>query len=141
VPASNDTQAQNPTQLTSVATGASAAIPAPDLESFSPIRVLVLVIGILVVPGILLRLIFKFGAAKRQRICVESEYGKRWSESFSHNWAPTTFEGTGLTPPIVPVEPARQPVDAEQLLRAILRELEQSAGRAMPDPVRASSRG
>jgi hypothetical protein len=28
----------------------------------------------------------------------------------------------------VPVEPARQPVDAEQLLRTILRELEQSAG-------------
>jgi hypothetical protein len=140
-PASNDAQPQTPIQLASVATIAPAAIPAPDPESFSPIRVLFLVIGILVVPGILLRLVFKFFAATRLRIFAEREDRKKWSESVSRNCAPATFDETDLPLPLVPMEPVRQPVDAEQLLRTILRELERSAGRAMPDPVSADSRG
>ena len=141
VPASNDDQPQNPVQLASATAIAPPAIAAAEAGPFSPVRVLILVIGVLFVSGILLRLIFKFGAATRQRIYAEREDGKRWSESVSRNSAPATFHGTDLTPPPVSVEPAREPVDAEQLLRTILRELEKSARKAMPDPVSAGSQG
>ena len=87
-----------------------------------------------------------FEAARRAKLhwvlpYAEREKGKRWSESVSRNSAPATFHGTDLTPPPVSVEPAREPVDAEQLLRTILRELEKSARKAMPDPVSAGSQG
>ena len=135
----NETPAQNAAQLAPVAAVAPAATPAPDPEAFTPMRVLLLVIGILVVPGILLRLIFKFGASTRRRIHADREDRKKWSDSVARNWAPTPFD-TSEVPPLAPMEPINQVVDAEQLLRKILRELERSAVGVMPDPVSGGSR-
>ena len=135
----NETAAQNATQLAAIAAVAPAATPAPDPEAFTPMRVLLLVIGILVVPGILLRLIFKFGASTRRRIHADREDRKKWSDSVARNWAPTPFD-TSEIPPLAPMQPINQVVDAEQLLRKILRELERSAVGIMPDPASGGSR-
>ena len=134
-----DGKGQNPTRLAALASAApvaAAVIPASESDTLTPFRILLLFIGIIVVPGILLPLIFRFGASIRKKISADEEDRKNWRDSVTHNWAPSKFDAEA--PALVPRKPIPQsietPIDPEQLLRKILRELEQAAVKTVAEP-------
>jgi hypothetical protein len=140
-----DGRPQNATRLAALAPAVSAApavIPVSESATFTPFRMLLLLlfVGIIIIPGILLRLIFKFGVSTRKRIQADRADRKNWRDSVERNWAPSTFD-VAEVPPLVPRAPVIQSVDPEQLLRKILRELEHNAAKAMPDAAHGGSRG
>lgn len=133
--ASNETNVQPETPLDSLAL---ATTPVQDPATITPLRVLLLVVGLLIVPGILLRLIFKFGASTPRRVDA-GRYGKKRSDRFARKWLPAAFHPMEV-PPLAPIEPADQTVAVEQLLRKILWELDRGATRPLPDPMNGGSR-
>ena len=68
-----DGKAQNSPRLAAVASVLSPASPAASESDFlTPFRMLLLFLGVIIVPGILLPLIFKFGASARKNISKAS---------------------------------------------------------------------
>ena len=127
---SNEASVQDDTPLMAAA---PAAAPAPDAATVTPLRVLLLVAGILIIPGILLRMIFKFGATTRRRLYADRA-GRKRHDGVVSRWAATTFGATAVRPrgPTMPESP---PAEAEQLLRKILWELERGAAMPTPGPL------
>jgi hypothetical protein len=141
--ASNEVAApfeQPQVQPNPVAPAAAAPVAAavPDHETFTPFRMVLLAIGILFVPGVVLRLIFKFGASTRQRIYAHRQ-DKKWSDNLVPRWASAKYNAAEV-PPLEPMKPLNQVIDAEQLLRKILRELDRSTSMPMPDALSSGSR-
>jgi hypothetical protein len=144
VPNVADGRTQNTTRLAAVASAVPAApavVPVSESATFTPFRILLLLlfIGIIIIPGILLRLIFKFGVSTRKRIQADRADRKNWRDNVERNWAPSAFDAAAA-PPLAPRSPVIQPIDPEQLLRKILRELEHNAAKAMPDAAHGGSR-
>ncbi|MEA2982690.1 MAG: hypothetical protein QOF09_4513 [Alphaproteobacteria bacterium] len=132
---SNETVAQSEAPLDSLAL---AAAPTQDSATITPLRVLLLVVGLLIVPGVMLRMIFRFGASPRRRMYAGGHDNKR-GDGVARNWAPAPFAPTEA-PPLAPVEPLDRTVAVEQLLRKILWELDRGAVEPMPDPVNGDLR-
>ena len=120
-----------------VATSVAAAPPASP-ETFTPFRMVLLAIGILFVPGILLQLIFKFGTSARQRIYTHQQDVKR-NDGVAPEWGAVNYNAAEV-PPLEPMRPINQVLDAEQLLRKILRELDRSTAMPMPDALSGGAR-
>jgi hypothetical protein len=135
-----DGRGRSTTRSAAVASAAPALdAPASESDTFTAFRVLLLFIGIVVVPGLALSLIFKFGASIWKKTSANEEDRKIWRDSVMRNWAPSKLEEAEAPsvrlrkPSVVPVEA----IDPEQLLRKILKELQEparNAATAMPTP-------
>jgi hypothetical protein len=135
-----DGRGRNPTRLAAIASAAPAAdTPASESVTFTPFRMVLLFIGIIIVPGLALSLIFRFGPSIWKKTSANDEEDRKiWRDSVMHNWAPSKLEAAEA-PSIRPRKPLGQPVDPaidpEQLLRKILKELQEptrNAAQAMP---------
>jgi hypothetical protein len=136
-----DGMGQNPTRaapVTSATPAASSVPPASASDSFTPFRLLLLFIGIVVVPGVALLLIFKFGASTWKKMSSTEQDSKIWRDSVTHDWAPSKLDGDEA-PSVRPKRLASQPVDPamdpEQLLRKILQDLEHNQAGVKTKPV------
>jgi hypothetical protein len=136
-----DGRGQNPTRPAPVASVASAATAASESDTFTPFRLLLLFVGIIIVPGLALTLIFGVGASRWKKTTAKERDRKTWRDSVTHGWAPSKFDAAEA-PSVRPRNPLTQPVDPidpEQLLRKILKELEQNAASARTRPAAFAS--
>jgi hypothetical protein len=136
-----DGTGRNPMRVATVASAApagSAVAPAPESDTFTPFRMLLLFIGIVIVPGIVLSLIFRFGASTWKKTSANEDDRKTWRDSVTHNWAPSNLdaaEAPSVRPRKPKTQPVDPPIDPEQLLRKILQELQEPARDAVkPTP-------